>query len=98
MAPSNNSYEPLHISIVGAGIGGLAAAVALRRNGHNLQVCPFTSMVALLSLTCLSQIFEAAEIKTEIGAAVAAQTNSLRVLDRLGVSRENLKGVPWQGV
>ncbi|KAJ7834364.1 FAD/NAD(P)-binding domain-containing protein [Mycena olivaceomarginata] len=79
MAPSNNSYEPLNISIVGAGIGGLTAAVALRRNGHNVQ------------------IFEAAEIKTEIGAAVAAQTNSLRVLDRLGVSRGNLKGVPWQG-
>ncbi|KAJ7827687.1 FAD/NAD(P)-binding domain-containing protein [Mycena olivaceomarginata] len=78
MASSNNS-SPLNISIVGAGIGGLTAAIALRRNGHNVQ------------------IFEAAEIKTEIGAAVAAQTNSLKVLDRLGVSRENLKGVPWQG-
>ncbi|KAJ7821179.1 hypothetical protein B0H14DRAFT_3734148 [Mycena olivaceomarginata] len=78
MASSNNS-SPLNISIVGAGIGGLTAAIALRRNGHNVQ------------------IFEAAEIKTEIGAAVAAQTNSLKILDRLGVSRENLKGVPWQG-
>ncbi|KAF7348375.1 FAD/NAD(P)-binding domain-containing protein [Mycena sanguinolenta] len=79
MAASNNSLQqPLTISIVGAGIGGLTAAVALRRNGHNVQ------------------IFEAAEIKTEVGAAVGVQTNSLRVLDHLGVSRENLKGVPWQ--
>ncbi|KAF8171931.1 hypothetical protein K438DRAFT_1851914 [Mycena galopus ATCC 62051] len=65
---------------VGAGIGGLTAAVAFRRNGHNVQ------------------IFEASEIKTEIGAALGVQANSLRVLDHLGVSRENLKGVPWKGV
>ncbi|KAJ7735676.1 FAD/NAD(P)-binding domain-containing protein [Mycena olivaceomarginata] len=79
MTSSNNSYQPLNISIVGAGIGGLTAAIALRRNGHNVQ------------------IFETAEIKTENGAAVAVQANSLRVLDHLGVSKENLKGVPWKG-
>ncbi|KAJ7808796.1 FAD/NAD(P)-binding domain-containing protein [Mycena olivaceomarginata] len=75
----NNSYQPLNISIVGTGIGGLTAAIALRKNGHNVQ------------------IFETAEIKTEIGAAVAVQANSLRVLDHLGVSKENLKGVPGKG-
>ncbi|KAJ7330981.1 hypothetical protein DFH08DRAFT_815065 [Mycena albidolilacea] len=79
MTSSNNSYQPLNISIVGAGIGGLTAAIALRKNGHNVQ------------------IFETAEIKTEIGAAVAVQANSLRVLDHLGLSKENLKGVPWKG-
>ncbi|KAF8171932.1 hypothetical protein K438DRAFT_1729026 [Mycena galopus ATCC 62051] len=79
MAASNTSSQPLTISIVGAGIGGLTAAVAFRRNGHNVQ------------------IFEASEIKTEIGAALGVQTNLLRVLDHLGVSRENLKGVPWKG-
>ncbi|KAJ7808812.1 hypothetical protein B0H14DRAFT_3482016 [Mycena olivaceomarginata] len=78
MTSSNNSYQPLNISIVGAGIGGLTAAIALKKNGHNVQ------------------IFETAEIKTEIGAAVAVQANSLRVLDHLGVSKENLKGVPWK--
>lgn len=29
---------PLDIAIVGAGIGGLTAAIALRRNGHNVSV------------------------------------------------------------
>ncbi|KAF8176118.1 FAD/NAD(P)-binding domain-containing protein [Mycena galopus ATCC 62051] len=33
-----NSSRPLKLSIIGAGIGGLAAAIALRRNGHHVQV------------------------------------------------------------
>ncbi|KAJ7678714.1 hypothetical protein B0H17DRAFT_874242, partial [Mycena rosella] len=66
----------LNISIVGAGIAGLTAAIVLRRNGY------------------LVQVFEASEIKTEIGAALGVQPNVLRVLDHLGVSRTNLRGVP----
>jgi hypothetical protein len=30
--------RPLNIAIVGAGIGGLAAAIGLRKNGHNVSV------------------------------------------------------------
>lgn len=30
--------EPLKIAIVGAGIGGLSAAIALRRQGHVIDV------------------------------------------------------------
>ncbi|KAF8176565.1 FAD/NAD(P)-binding domain-containing protein [Mycena galopus ATCC 62051] len=70
----------LRVSIVGAGIAGLAAALALRRNGHRVH------------------IFEASEIKTEIGAALGVPLNALRVLDHLGISRDNLKGVPFSGV
>jgi salicylate hydroxylase len=55
-------------------------------------------MVVILHQRGFLQIFETAEIKTEIGAAVAVQANSLRVLNHLGVSKENLKGVPWKGV
>ncbi|KAF8145222.1 hypothetical protein K438DRAFT_1992064 [Mycena galopus ATCC 62051] len=42
-------------------------------------------------------IFEAAEIKAEILVNLTVQFNALRVLDLLGVSRDNLKGAPWQG-
>ncbi|KAF7374345.1 FAD/NAD(P)-binding domain-containing protein [Mycena sanguinolenta] len=33
-----DSAQPLNVAIVGAGIGGLAAAIALRRSGHRVQV------------------------------------------------------------
>jgi hypothetical protein len=35
---SGTGPEPLRIAIVGAGIGGLTAAIGLRRNGHNVSV------------------------------------------------------------
>lgn len=35
--------RPLKVAIVGAGIGGLTAAVALRRNGHEVHVRSFPS-------------------------------------------------------
>jgi len=76
---NGNSSNVLHISVVGAGIAGLTAAVALRRNGHRVQ------------------IFEKSQSKTEIGAALGVPLNGLRVLDHLGISRVNLKGVPWSG-
>lgn len=40
---SGTDAAPLNVVIVGAGIGGLTAAIGLRRNGHNVSVslqCP----------------------------------------------------------
>ncbi|KAF7374539.1 FAD/NAD(P)-binding domain-containing protein [Mycena sanguinolenta] len=78
---SGDSSNPgiLQVSVVGGGIAGLTAALALRRNGHYVQ------------------IFEASEAKTEIGAALGVSPNALLVLDHLGISKENLKGVPFHG-
>ncbi|KAJ7785086.1 FAD/NAD(P)-binding domain-containing protein [Mycena maculata] len=72
-------HRPLSVVIVGAGIAGLAAAVALRRNGFGVQ------------------IYESAEFKTEIGAALGVPVNAQRVLEELGYSKENLKSVVNEG-
>ncbi|KAJ7494322.1 FAD/NAD(P)-binding domain-containing protein [Mycena galericulata] len=80
MATASESTHPLSIAIVGAGIGGLAAATALRRNGH------------------LVHVFEAVESKTELAFGLGVQLNALRVLEHFGVIRENLKGIPANGV
>lgn len=32
----------LQVVVVGAGLGGLAAAIALHREGHNVKVCIFS--------------------------------------------------------
>lgn len=32
--------HPLKVAIIGAGIGGLSAAIGLRREGHDITVCP----------------------------------------------------------
>ncbi|KAJ7679210.1 FAD/NAD(P)-binding domain-containing protein [Mycena polygramma] len=73
-------HRPLDVVIVGAGIGGLGAAIALRRNGHRVR------------------IFEASQIKTEIGAGVGLQRNALRILHRFGYSSDNLKAADFDGL
>ncbi|KAJ7464544.1 hypothetical protein FB451DRAFT_1403212 [Mycena latifolia] len=45
----------------------------------------------------LVQVFETSEIKTEISTALGLQPNAMRVLDHLGISRDNLKGVEHIG-
>ncbi|KAJ6625157.1 FAD/NAD(P)-binding domain-containing protein [Mycena sp. CBHHK59/15] len=77
-APENPS-QPLNVSVVGAGIAGLTAAIALRRNGHHVK------------------IFETSENKTEISAGISVQINSLRVLEHLGLAKENLHAVHYDG-
>lgn len=37
--PPKETLKPLNVAIVGAGIGGLTTAIALRRQGHNVTVC-----------------------------------------------------------
>lgn len=37
--PEHVKPFPLNVVVVGAGIAGLTTAVALRKNGYNVQVC-----------------------------------------------------------
>ncbi|KAJ7870428.1 hypothetical protein B0H13DRAFT_2556265 [Mycena leptocephala] len=75
----NTNLKPLNVAIVGAGLGGLAAAIAFRRNGHHVR------------------IFEADELKAEVAAGLSVPVNAQRVLENLGYSKANLKGVNYEG-
>jgi salicylate hydroxylase len=61
--------KKLRVAIIGAGIGGLSAAVALHQIGAQVRV------------------YEQARQLGDVGAGVALQRNSQRVLDRLGLSQ-----------
>ncbi|KAJ7067310.1 FAD/NAD(P)-binding domain-containing protein [Mycena amicta] len=61
-------------------MGGLSAAIALRRLGHVVK------------------IFESSQIKKEIGAGIAFQANSVRILQSFGYSKENFKSVNFDGI
>lgn len=38
---ADQDHSPLEVVIVGAGVAGLASAIALRRAGHNITVSSF---------------------------------------------------------
>jgi hypothetical protein len=62
----------------------------------HLSLCD--SNTTLIEFSFSFQVFEASEIKTEVGAAIGVALNALRVLEHLGISRANLKSVPLSGV
>ena len=43
----SSTSSPLKVLIVGAGIAGLATAIALRREGHNVEVSCLTTYIVL---------------------------------------------------
>ena len=89
---------PLRIFVVGAGLGGLAAAVSLRRQGHHVEVCNLFLVHYDLSADAGVQVLESSLMNKEIGAAITVQANAMRVLEHWGYEKDNLQGVDFFGV
>ncbi|KAF2839500.1 FAD/NAD(P)-binding domain-containing protein, partial [Patellaria atrata CBS 101060] len=70
------SASNLQVGIIGAGIAGLAAGIAMRRAGHDVV------------------IYEKSSFKQEIGAAVSATPNMVRILDRWGFDFKRARAWP----
>ncbi|KAJ7493687.1 FAD/NAD(P)-binding domain-containing protein [Mycena latifolia] len=89
MPSAKASSKPLDVAIVGAGLGGLTAAIALRRQGHVVTV-----RAHILPL----QVFESSPLNKEIGAAIGVPPNAMHVLEMLGYDPSNLRSSDYRGV
>ena len=52
MASNVSLLEPLDVIVVGAGIAGLTAAIAIRRAGHNVKASPLDLSYLYSLLSC----------------------------------------------
>ncbi|KAL1641007.1 hypothetical protein SLS58_006449 [Diplodia intermedia] len=82
---------PLKVFVVGAGIGGLSAAIALRQQGHHVEVCSLAVHQKEndeLTPRSRAQIFEKSRLASEVGAAVHCAPNCTALLNRMGIYPE----------
>lgn len=101
---------PLRIVVVGAGIGGLSAALSLRRNGHQVEVSlriifsqkkkmkTVWARVDSVPPPSPHQLYEQSRFANETGAAVHLAPNSNGVLRRWGIYAEEFGAVPTERV
>lgn len=93
---NSHGQNGLHVLIVGAGIGGLVAAIALRQQGHRVEVsypCQTNEVV-----TDREQLFERSRFANEIGAAIHLSPNCNGVLQRLGIDATKFGAVETEMV
>lgn len=70
-----SSFKQLKVAIVGGGIGGLSAAVALRRAGH-IGSSPLHATPGNVSdFVPIVEIFERRGFDVEVGASISCAAN-----------------------
>lgn len=96
----STSSTPLKVAIVGAGLGGLTAAIALRRQGHLVQASVILTSLSSTQVNVdeCPQVFEASALNKEIGAAIGVPPNAMKVLETYGYDQKNLRSCEYRGV
>jgi salicylate hydroxylase len=76
-SPLPSTFKQLKVAVIGGGIGGLAAAVALRRAGHIGSLSRrLTTGGVSDNLLCISvEIFERRGVDVEVGASISCPAN-----------------------
>jgi salicylate hydroxylase len=80
--------NPLHVIVVGAGLGGLAAAIAIRQSGHDVTICEQAPALGEVCIQPSSLPSSTDRGINQVGAGIQIPPNSARVLERFGVLDE----------
>jgi salicylate hydroxylase len=76
---------PLKIIIAGAGLGGLATAIALARSGHSVQVFEQARALGEVRQCFASGLTKPAYFSQQVGAGIQIPSNSTRILLKWGL-------------
>lgn len=76
------------IIIIGAGIAGLAAAIALAEKRNNVTILEAAPKVSVLPALCQTLLANPCQKLAAVGAGIQLPPNSMHVLKSLGVDDE----------
>ena len=97
---SQSAFNQLKVAVIGGGIGGLSAAIALRRAGHiGSSSNPPTAADLSDHITHVVEIYERRSFDVEVGASISCAANGMSypspMLDAKYPMSHLIQGTQW---